>query len=140
MYPTALRVSTRRERRPGAGTARSVPHRLPVRLWVNGVLKQDFSTSDMAHRIPRCLEWVTAIHALEPGDVLATGTNHRGLSALQDGDLVELETPPLGRLRIHIRDDLKRTWSRETRLDRQTQNLEGTTPQLTGKHTPSPKP
>jgi 2-keto-4-pentenoate hydratase/2-oxohepta-3-ene-1,7-dioic acid hydratase in catechol pathway len=116
------------------------PHRLPVRLWVNGVLKQDFSTSDMAHRIPRCLEWVTSIHALEPGDVLATGTNHRGLSALQDGDLVELETPPLGRLRIHIRDDLKRTWSRETRLDRQTQNLEGTTPQLTGKHTPSPKP
>ena len=116
------------------------PHRLPVRLWVNGVLKQDFSTSDMAHRMPRCLEWVTSIHALEPGDVLATGTNHRGLSALQDGDLVELETPPLGRLRIHIRDDLKRTWSRETRLDRQTQNLEGTTPQLTGKHTPSPKP
>ena len=65
------------------------PHRLQVRLWVNGELKQDFNTSDMAHRIPRCVEWVSSIHTLDPGDVLATGTNHRGLSALQDGDRVE---------------------------------------------------
>ena len=113
------------------------PHTLPVRLWVNGIVKQDFNTSDMAHRIPRCIEWVSSIHALEPGDVLATGTNHRGLSAFQDGDLVELETQGLGRLRIHVRDDLKRTWDRETRLDRQQKRLEGTTPQLAGKHAPA---
>jgi 2-keto-4-pentenoate hydratase/2-oxohepta-3-ene-1,7-dioic acid hydratase in catechol pathway len=115
----------------------SDPHTLPVRLWVNGVVKQDFNTSDMAHRIPRCIEWVSSIHALEPGDVVATGTNHRGLSAFQDGDLVELETQGLGRLRIYVRDDLKRTWDRETRLDRQQKRLEGTTPQLTGKHAPA---
>jgi 2-keto-4-pentenoate hydratase/2-oxohepta-3-ene-1,7-dioic acid hydratase in catechol pathway len=113
------------------------PHRLQVRLWVNGTLKQNFSTSDMAHKIPRCIEWVSSIHALEPGDVLATGTNHRGLSAFQDGDLVELETEGLGKLRVHVRDDLKRTWGRETRLDRQQKGLEGTTPQLTGKHAPA---
>jgi 2-keto-4-pentenoate hydratase/2-oxohepta-3-ene-1,7-dioic acid hydratase in catechol pathway len=115
------------------------PHNLAVKLWVNGTLKQGFSTSDMAHKIPRCVEWVTSIHALEPGDVLATGTNHRGLSAFQNGDLVELETEGLGRLRVHVRDDLKRTWGRETRLDRQQKNLEGTTPQLTGKYTPAPR-
>jgi 2-keto-4-pentenoate hydratase/2-oxohepta-3-ene-1,7-dioic acid hydratase in catechol pathway len=113
------------------------PHTLAVRLWVNGVVKQDFNTSDMAHRIPRCIEWVSSIHALEPGDVLATGTNHRGLSAFQEGDLIELETEGLGRLRVHVRDDLKRTWNRETRLDRQQKGLEGTTPQLTGKHAPA---
>jgi 2-keto-4-pentenoate hydratase/2-oxohepta-3-ene-1,7-dioic acid hydratase in catechol pathway len=112
------------------------PHRLPVRLWVNGTLMQDFNTSDMAHVVPRCLEWVSSIHALEPGDVLATGTNHRGLSALQDGDVVELETQGLGRLTVRVRDDLKRTWARETRLERQMKGLEGTTPQLTGKHAP----
>ena len=112
------------------------PHGLHVRLWVNGTLKQHFSTSDMAHRIPRCIEWVTSIHTLEPGDVLATGTNHRGLSAFQDGDMVELETERLGRLRIRVRDELKRTWARETRLERQEKKLEGTTPQLTGKHAP----
>jgi len=114
------------------------PHRLQVRLWVNGALKQNFNTSDMAHKIPRCIEWVSGIHTLEPGDVLATGTNHRGLSAFQNGDLIELETEGLGRLRVHVRDDLKRTWARETRLERQQKGLEGTTPQLTGKHAPTP--
>ena len=112
------------------------PHHLQIRLWVNGVLKQNFNTSDMAHKIPRCIEWVSAIHTLEPGDILATGTNHRGLNAFQDGDLVELETERLGRLHVRVRDDLKRTWARETRLDRQQKGLEGQTPQLTGKHTP----
>jgi len=83
-------------------------------------------------------EWVSAIHALEPGDILATGTNHRGLSAFQDGDLIELETAGLGRLRVHMRDDLQRTWSRETRLERQERGLQGPTPQLTGRSAASP--
>ena len=116
------------------------PHNLSIKLWVNGQLMQNFSTSDMAHKIPRCIEWVTSIHTLEPGDILATGTNHRGLSAFQNGDVIELETQGLGRLRFDIRDDLKRTWSRETRLQRQEKKLEPpTTPQLTGKYAPAPK-
>ena len=110
------------------------PQRLQVRLWVNGELKQNFNTSDMAHNIPRCIEWMSAIHALEPGDILASGTNHRGLSAFQDGDVIELEVDGLGRLRINVRDELKRTWARDTRLDRELKKLEGQTPQLTGKY------
>jgi 2-keto-4-pentenoate hydratase/2-oxohepta-3-ene-1,7-dioic acid hydratase in catechol pathway len=110
------------------------PHNLQVRLWNNGTLMQNYNTSDMAHKIPRCIEWVTSIHALEPGDVLALGTNHRGLGPFQDGDLIELETEPLGRLRVKIRDDLKRGWARETRLQRQEKRLEGPTPQLSGKY------
>ena len=116
------------------------PHKLAIKLWVNGTLMQDFNTDDMAHKIPRCIEWVTSIHTLEPGDVLATGTNHRGLSAFQNGDQIELETEGLGRLRFGVRDDLKRTWARETRLQRQEKKLEpATTPQLSGKYTPTPK-
>jgi 2-keto-4-pentenoate hydratase/2-oxohepta-3-ene-1,7-dioic acid hydratase in catechol pathway len=110
------------------------PHKLQVRLWVNGTLMQNYNTSDMAHKIPRCVEWVSSIHPLEPGDVLACGTNHRGLNPFQDGDLVELEVERLGRLHAKIRDDLKRTWARETRLQRQEKGLEGFTPQLTGKY------
>ncbi len=110
------------------------PHKLQIKLWVNGTLMQNFNTDDMAHKIPRCIEWVSAIHTLEPGDVLATGTNHRGLNPFQDGDLVELEIERLGRLSIKVRDDLKRTWARVTRLQRQEQGQEGQTPQLTGKH------
>jgi len=110
------------------------PHKLQLRLSVNGTLMQNFNTSDMAHKIPRCIEWVSSIHALEPGDILATGTNHRGLNPFQDGDTVEFETERLGKLTIKVRDDLKRTWARETRLQRQEKKLEGLTPQLTGKY------
>jgi len=114
------------------------PHKLQVRLWVNGTLKQNFNTDDMAHKIPRCIEWVSAIHTLGPGDVLATGTNHRGLSSFQDGDAIELESEGLGRLRINVRDDLKRTWGRETRLEVANRGAkEVTTPQLTGKYAPA---
>jgi len=113
------------------------PHQLQIRLWVNGVIKQNFNSNDMAHKIPRCIEWITSIHTLEPGDVIATGTNHRGLSAFQDGDAIELETDGLGRLHVNVRDDLKRTWARDSRLDRQQKGLEGQTPQLTGKYAKS---
>jgi len=105
-----------------------------VKLWNNGVLYQNYNTSDMAHKIPRCIEWVTAIHSLEPGDILATGTNHRGLNPYMDGDVVELECEGLGRLRFNVRDDLKRTWARETRLQRQQQGHESPTPQVGGKY------
>jgi 2-keto-4-pentenoate hydratase/2-oxohepta-3-ene-1,7-dioic acid hydratase in catechol pathway len=114
------------------------PHKLQVKLSVNGAIKQNFNTDDMAHKIPRCIEWVSSIHTLEPGDVLATGTNHRGLNAFQDGDVVELETEGLGRLRINIKDALKRTWGRETRLEWAARGAkEVTTPQLTGKYAPA---
>lgn len=112
------------------------PQKLAITLTVNGAVKQKFNSDDMAHKIPRCIEWVSAIHTLEPGDILATGTNHRGLNAFHDGDVVELETQGLGRLQIKVRDALKRTWSRETRLERQEKGLDPLAPQLSGKYAP----
>ncbi len=105
-----------------------------VVLKVNGEVKQNYNTSDMAHKIPRIMEWVTSIHPLEPGDIVATGTNHRGLSALMDGDVLDLEVEGLGNLNLNFKDPLQRTWERETRLDRQNQGFDTTTPQLTGKY------
>ncbi len=114
------------------------PQKLRVRLSVNGTVKQDFNTDDMAHKIPRCIEWLSSIHPLRPGDIVATGTNHRGLSSFQNGDVVELEADGLGKLTIHIRDDLERTWSRDTRLEHAEKGLDGpATPQLTGKYAAS---
>src|SRR5262245_11863562 len=115
------------------------PHRLNIRLWVNGTIKQDFTTTDMANKIPRCIEWISSIHHLDPVDLIATGTNHGGLNPFMDGDVVEIETTGLGRLRINVRDDLKRTWARETRLDRHRKKLPPITPQLAGKYAPAPK-
>ena len=86
------------------------PQNLAVKLWANGKLRQDFPTSDMGHNIVRCVEWAASITTLEPGDIIATGTNHQGLGALQDGDLIEMEIEGLERLVVHVKDDLKRKW------------------------------
>jgi 2-keto-4-pentenoate hydratase/2-oxohepta-3-ene-1,7-dioic acid hydratase in catechol pathway len=114
------------------------PHKLQVRLWNNGTLKQNYNTSDMANKIPRCIEFVSSVHALEPGDILATGTNHRGLHAFQNGDRVELEVEGLGRLRVNVKDDLKRTWGRETRLEWHSKGGKGEfSPQTGGRYAPT---
>ena len=114
------------------------PQKLAVRLTVNGTTMQSFNTDDMAHKIPRCISWLSSIHPLQPGDIVATGTNHRGLNAFQNGDVVELEVEGLGKLAVGIRDDLERTWSRDTRLMHAEKGLDGVaTPQLTGKYAPS---
>jgi 2-keto-4-pentenoate hydratase/2-oxohepta-3-ene-1,7-dioic acid hydratase in catechol pathway len=112
------------------------PQNLQVRLWNNGTLMQNFNTDDMAHNIARCIEWVSSIHTLEAGDILATGTNHRGLNPFMDGDKIEIETEGLGRLTFNVRDEHKREWKRETRLQRQEQGHDSPTPQVGGKYTP----
>jgi 2-keto-4-pentenoate hydratase/2-oxohepta-3-ene-1,7-dioic acid hydratase in catechol pathway len=114
------------------------PLNLHVQLWNNGELKQDYNTSDMAHKIPRCIEWLSSIHTLQPGDIVACGTNHRGLHAFQDRDKVELEVEGLGRLHIDVKDDLKRRWGRETRLEMHEKGSNGTTLQISGKHAQVP--
>ena len=102
---------------PAITTADEVPNpmNLQVRCWINGQLYQDYPTSDMANAIPRVIEWVTWITTLQPGDIVACGTNHQGLCAIQNGDLVEVETEGLGRLAVNVRDDLGREWDRTPR-------------------------
>jgi 2-keto-4-pentenoate hydratase/2-oxohepta-3-ene-1,7-dioic acid hydratase in catechol pathway len=111
------------------------PHKLQITLTNNGTVMQNFNSDDMAHKIPRCIEWVTSIHTLLPGDIVATGTNHRGLNPFMDGDKIELTTEGLGTLHVTIKDDLKRTWARITRLKHKESGGEGVhTPQTGGKY------
>jgi len=114
------------------------PQNLSIQLWNNGTLMQDFNSNDMAHKIPRCIEFVSSVHTIEPGDVLATGTNHRGLNPFMDGDQIELEVQGLGRLQISVADDLKRVWERRTRLQ-QSEAGSGSpmAPQISGKYSPA---
>ncbi len=119
------------------------PQKLQIRLSNNGTLMQNFNTSDMAHKIPRCIEWLTSIHALEPGDIVATGTNHRGLNPFMDGDKIELDIEGVGKLAFNVKDELNRKWERVTRLqmhERAAQKTAGAypdiTPQVSGKHAP----
>jgi 2-keto-4-pentenoate hydratase/2-oxohepta-3-ene-1,7-dioic acid hydratase in catechol pathway len=89
------------------------PHDLRVKLSVNGQLRQNFSTGDMANRIPQLIAFASLVCTLEPGDVIATGTNHQGLGPVQEGDTVALEIDNLGTLTVHVTDEQKRVWSRE---------------------------
>ena len=111
------------------------PQNLNITLTNNGQVMQKFNTSDMAHHIPRIIEWVSSIHTLEPGDILATGTNHRGLNSFMDGDKIELTVEKVGTLHFNVKDEHKRTWARTTRSQHKDKGGEGPhTPQLTGKY------
>jgi len=111
------------------------PQKLGIELKNNGVTMQKFNTDDMAHQIPRCIEWLSSIHTLEPGDIVATGTNHRGLNSFMDGDKIELTIEKVGTLKFNVKDELKRTWARTTRSQHKDKGGEGPhTPQLTGKY------
>ena len=108
--------------------------------WDEGSM-QNFNTDDMGHKIGKCIAWLSTIHTLLPGDIVATGTNHRGLNPFMDGDTIELETEGLGRLKFGVKDDLKRSWARKTRLQMHEEAKEKTpgaypdiTPQLSGKY------
>ncbi len=77
-----------------------------IRCWVDGVLRQDGHSSDMAADVPMLLEFISGGMTLLPGDVVATGTPS-GVGPLLAGQVVEIEIDGIGRLRNPVvnRDD-----------------------------------
>lgn len=78
------------------------PHDLRLRTWVNGELRQDATTADLIFDVPRLVAQIAEITALQPGDVILTGTPE-GVGwgrdprvALQPGDVVRIEIDRLG--------------------------------------------
>ncbi len=86
------------------------PHKLSIRLWENGELRQDYNTDDIEHPIPNIIVWAAQIATLEVGDVFACGTNHQGLGPMQDGETSTIEIECIGRLTVKVEDSLKRRW------------------------------
>ena len=86
------------------------PYKLGVRLWVNKELRQNYSTDDMSHDLPAKIVYLSEICTLNPGDIMACGTNHHGLGPLQDGDYVEQEIDQIGKITFKIKDPQKRFW------------------------------
>ena len=79
------------------------PHDLTVRSWINGKSAQDFNTKAMAHKIPGQIAWLAKLVELQAGDVIATGTHHEGLRAINDGDLLEIEIEKIGKARFSVK-------------------------------------
>ncbi|HKO62075.1 MAG TPA: fumarylacetoacetate hydrolase family protein [Pyrinomonadaceae bacterium] len=78
------------------------PGSLNVTTRVNGVVKQNGNTSDMAFPVPFLIRYISHIMTLNPGDLIATGTP-AGVSAMKDGDVVEVEIAEIGVLKNAVR-------------------------------------
>jgi 2-keto-4-pentenoate hydratase/2-oxohepta-3-ene-1,7-dioic acid hydratase in catechol pathway len=68
---------------------------LHVETRVNGALRQQGSTEEMAFSIPFLLAWISQVMTLEAGDLLVTGTP-AGVGPLRPGDQVEVSIPGVG--------------------------------------------
>ena len=100
------------------------PNNLTIRFWNNGQLRHNYNTDDMEHRVPELVEFVTQFMTMNTGDVIACGTNHEGLGALQDGETVEMEIERIGRMTLTVKDPLKRVWERGVYMGADSTNPE----------------
>ncbi|OIJ65235.1 fumarylacetoacetate hydrolase family protein [Streptomyces mangrovisoli] len=87
------------------------PQALPLRLWVNGELKQDGNTAEQIFPVGEVVRYVSQFMTLYPGDVINTGTpagvamgHPEPKPYLRAGDVVELEIEGLGRQRQLLKD------------------------------------
>ncbi len=85
---------------------------LDIQTHVNGELRQSDNTASMMFPIEFQIEYLSTFARLQPGDVIATGTP-LGAGArfdppkyLEPGDIVEVSSPAIGRLRNPVRDEI----------------------------------
>jgi acylpyruvate hydrolase len=82
--------------------------KLKMHTKVNGVVKQDSSTSNLMFNVPKIVSYLSKSFTLEPGDVIATGTPsgvgfvREPPEYLKPGDQVELYIEKIGYLRNKI--------------------------------------
>jgi 2-keto-4-pentenoate hydratase/2-oxohepta-3-ene-1,7-dioic acid hydratase in catechol pathway len=75
---------------------------LAIRTWVNGELRQNSSTANMALRVSEIVYHLSRVMTLEPCDIIATGTpagvgfKMKPPTYLQHGDVVRIEIEGIG--------------------------------------------
>ncbi|HEY3911738.1 MAG TPA: fumarylacetoacetate hydrolase family protein [Stellaceae bacterium] len=107
------------------------PNDVVVRFWNDGQLRHHYNTDDMEHRVPELIEFASTVMTLNSGDLIACGTNHEGLGALQDGETVEIEVQHVGRMALKVADPLKRQWERGIYM-----GADSTNPEAVQRHRP----
>jgi 2-keto-4-pentenoate hydratase/2-oxohepta-3-ene-1,7-dioic acid hydratase in catechol pathway len=107
------------------------PNDVVVRFWNDGQLRHNYNTDDMEHRVPELVEFASTVMTLNSGDLIACGTNHEGLGALQDGETVEIEVQHVGKMALRVSDPLKRTWERGVYM-----GADSTNPEAIKRHRP----
>ena len=80
------------------------PQALSLRTWLNGEPRQNSNTADMIFTVAQIIAYISRHFALEPGDVIVTGTPEGVIMGTAEkrwmvpGDLVEVEVEGLGKL------------------------------------------
>jgi len=80
------------------------PQNLKMITRVNGIVRQDSSTSNMFLKIPTIVSMLSKVMTLEKGDIISTGTpagvmlNKPDAIYLKNGDRIEMEIDGLGKL------------------------------------------
>ena len=78
------------------------PQNIELRLWVNGVARQNGTTANMVFNVEYLIWYISQFMVLEPGDLINTGTpkgvslGHDNVAYLRAGDVVELSIDGLG--------------------------------------------
>lgn len=87
------------------------PHRLSLRTWVSGDLRQDATTDDLIFSCFEQVAYLSEAMTLEPGDVVSTGTP-AGVGVASDpprwlvaGDVVRVEIEGIGSLENPVVDE-----------------------------------
>jgi 2-keto-4-pentenoate hydratase/2-oxohepta-3-ene-1,7-dioic acid hydratase in catechol pathway len=84
------------------------PHKLSIKLRLNGKTMQDSNTDQLIFGVPELVEFLSETITLEPGDVIATGTPPGvGFARtppifIQPGDVMEVEIEKVGLLRTPV--------------------------------------
>lgn len=89
----------------------SDPHRLDLRTYVNGELRQESNTKQLIFDSFYLVEHFSTAFTLEPGDIIATGTPsgvgivHKPPQILKAGDVVRVEIEGIGEIENPIIDE-----------------------------------
>jgi 2-keto-4-pentenoate hydratase/2-oxohepta-3-ene-1,7-dioic acid hydratase in catechol pathway len=79
------------------------PIRLGLECRVNGEIRQKSNTKKLVFDVPSLIEAISKFIALEPGDIISTGTPH-GIGPIKNGDEVVCRIEKIGELRNPVRD------------------------------------
>jgi 2-keto-4-pentenoate hydratase/2-oxohepta-3-ene-1,7-dioic acid hydratase in catechol pathway len=92
-------------------SAATPPEGMTVITRVNGEERQRGHTGTLAFSFARIIAYVSMFTTLAPGDLIATGTppgaggRFEPPKWLKPGDIVEVESPEIGLLRNHVKDE-----------------------------------
>ena len=72
-----------------------VPDGQVIESRINGEIRQNVAITEMVHKIPTIISYVSKNMTLLPGDIILTGSP-AGISVINSGDLIECEVEGIG--------------------------------------------